>query len=115
MNPEIKEKWIEALQSGEYKQGQNSLKTDDGFCCLGVLCDIYAKEMNVPWEANCAKSYYYMKGEAEFLPHLVQLWAGLSCSPEVVDENNMPVRLVHLNDSGVDFRTIAGYIKKSSL
>lgn len=45
LKPEVKAKWIAALTSGEYKQGRNWLRTsEDGFCCLGVLCDLYAKE-----------------------------------------------------------------------
>lgn len=42
MNTQIKEKWIEALRSGRYKQGKLRLRdNDNNFCCLGVLCDIY--------------------------------------------------------------------------
>lgn len=39
---EVKDKWIEALQSGKYAQGTGALRSEDGekFCCLGVLCDI---------------------------------------------------------------------------
>jgi hypothetical protein len=45
MDPEVKAKWVEALRSGEYKQGQLLLKKErpDGtakHCCLGVLCEI---------------------------------------------------------------------------
>ena len=29
-------KWIEALRSGEYKQGKNNLYCDNAYCCLGV-------------------------------------------------------------------------------
>jgi hypothetical protein len=41
MNPEWKEKWVEALESGEYEQGQGCLNGSGKFCCLGVLCDLY--------------------------------------------------------------------------
>lgn len=38
MPAETKAKWLEALRSGEYKQGTQALKTEDGnYCCLGVL------------------------------------------------------------------------------
>ena len=39
MNKELKEKWITALRSGEYKQGQTLLHSDEdnSYCCLGVL------------------------------------------------------------------------------
>ncbi len=31
-------KWIEALDSGEYKQTKGVLQDKKGFCCLGVGC-----------------------------------------------------------------------------
>lgn len=41
---DILKKWISALRSGDYKQGQLTLKkvseTDTSHCCLGVLCEI---------------------------------------------------------------------------
>jgi hypothetical protein len=41
MNPEIKQKWVEALRSGEYKQCRNVLRNDAGeMCCLGVLREL---------------------------------------------------------------------------
>ena len=44
MNPEFREKLIEALLSDKYKQGQHRLVTveadGDHHCCLGVACDL---------------------------------------------------------------------------
>jgi hypothetical protein len=39
MPQELKTKWIEALESGEYKQGKGTLCSapDGAYCCLGVL------------------------------------------------------------------------------
>lgn len=34
-------KWIKALRSGDYKQGKNTLQDHNGYCCLGVACDIF--------------------------------------------------------------------------
>lgn len=49
MNKEIKKRWIEALRSGEYKQGKGrlcALNEDNtySYCCLGVLADLRLKE-----------------------------------------------------------------------
>lgn len=59
MNPEIKEKWLAALRSGDYKQGQSKLRrilpklfkrtggndlTDERYCCLGILCELYIQD-----------------------------------------------------------------------
>lgn len=40
MKPEYKEKWIKALESGAYDQAQMRLKSPQGWCCLGVLCEL---------------------------------------------------------------------------
>src|SRR3954468_6246696 len=40
MDQIIKQKWVEALRSGEYKQTQNYLKDPTGYCCLGVLAEV---------------------------------------------------------------------------
>lgn len=34
---EIKEKWLIALKSGDYKRNKGSLENDNKNCCLGVL------------------------------------------------------------------------------
>jgi hypothetical protein len=59
MNPEVKALWLDALRSGEYKQGQGRLRKteDDGtfsYCCLGVLCDLYIKQgqPNAAWKGD---------------------------------------------------------------
>ena len=50
MNTEIKQKWVNALRSGEYEQGSEKLYSGRGYCCLGVLCDLYSKENGLKWE-----------------------------------------------------------------
>ena len=44
MNELVKKKWVEALRSGIYDQDKLKLKTDEGYCCLGVLCDILGQD-----------------------------------------------------------------------
>ena len=43
MNQQIKQLWVNALRSGEYKQATGRLRKNDGYCCLGVLCDLHSK------------------------------------------------------------------------
>lgn len=33
-------KWVDALRSGKYAQTKTRLQSFNGFCCLGVACDI---------------------------------------------------------------------------
>ena len=49
MDNSIKQRWVEALRSGNYKQVKYRLKGyteggDVGYCCLGVFCSIMGKE-----------------------------------------------------------------------
>jgi hypothetical protein len=44
-------KWIEALRSGKYPQGHGALRSSDGYCCLGVLCDVLPSEVG-SWSIN---------------------------------------------------------------
>lgn len=45
-----REKWIAALESGDYKQGKNALLQTfpgggpDQYCCLGVACEVLGVE-----------------------------------------------------------------------
>jgi hypothetical protein len=46
VNKENFQKLIDALRSGEYAQGKMALRTTQNeFCCMGVACDIYQKEV----------------------------------------------------------------------
>lgn len=60
MDKELKSRWVEALESGKYKQGKGFLRDiNDNHCCLGVLCDIISKEgnPNCGWDNNCQFRY----------------------------------------------------------
>ena len=53
MDKQVKKIWLAALKSGKYLQGQGSLRSKaqrrggcDGYCCLGVLCDLYISHKN---------------------------------------------------------------------
>lgn len=55
LKPEFKQKWLEALESGQYKQGRRNLNSNGEFCCLGVGCDVLIKEGMMPdakWEPS---------------------------------------------------------------
>ena len=50
MKPEIKKLWVDALRSGTYKQGFGRLKTDQGYCCLGVLTQLCAIDKQLDFD-----------------------------------------------------------------
>ena len=81
MKEDIKQKWVAALCSGEYEQGRGFLKHFGEYCCLGVLCDIAAKEGIVSveevsgTEENPGVISY--DGAWDVLPSSVVEWSGI--------------------------------------
>lgn len=108
MNPEVKAKWTAALRSGDYTQGEGALKSHEGkYCCLGVLCDLHAKEHQGTWK-NDGRSVDGYLGSLFILPDEVQAWAGCEKSNPTVMQGQKA--LSTLNDHGKSFAEIADII-----
>ena len=108
MNEQVKQKWVSALRSGDYQQTQNYLHTNDGFCCLGVLCDLYGKEHNVEWNLADDGNNYEFQDKKASLPSPVVEWAGVEdCNPVISFRS-----LANLNDTGSTFNQIADIIEQ---
>ena len=59
MDKELKQAWVTALRSGEYKQGYGGFKSNnETYCCLGVLCDVLAKQDKGYWDSHHLIDYY---------------------------------------------------------
>lgn len=105
MNSDIKRRWIEALRSGQYKQGRAALRrppygkdTQDTYCCLGVLCDIIEPNSWVCEEVRC-----YHDNRVGFPSARIMEIAGLSGT--FADE------LARINDRGDSFEDIIQVIE----
>lgn len=118
MNPTVKTKWLKALRSGKYKQGKGALRIiKDGetqYCCLGVLCDLYAKEKKIKgWNKN---NTFSNTEETAVLPEIVVKWAGLKKVGANPSTKSTRRGLASLNDSSVEvnnsFKQIANIIEK---
>jgi hypothetical protein len=121
MKPEIKEKWVTALRSGDYKQTASVLRDGKGFCCLGVLCDLYLQEnedgelrwgdvIDLSDHENAQKGSLF--GTAAFEPPLeVSQWAGLDVANPLITLDCYASDLASLNDSGHTFSEIANFIE----
>lgn len=127
MNPKVKALWLDALRSGEYKQGSGRLQTSDGkFCCLGVLCDLAMKSGVIqPPKKKLAHAvhgeivWFYGDWDYDFIsvPTDVQRWAGLSDRNVLIrfspDDGSEEIYLSDLNDSGeYTFDEIADLIEQ---
>ena len=129
MRKEVMKKWVKALRSGKFKQGQGTLKQYNSkgkaqHCCLGVLCELYNENMKknhkktLP-EKICDNDYSFQygyttfNGVADSLPERVRDWSGISTSfGKFYGESTLPAPLSDLNDDGRKFNTIANIIEK---
>jgi hypothetical protein len=107
MNQEVKAKWIQALRSGKYKQGQAYLRKDDSYCCLGVLCDLNESRQWTPINHPVKKIYSPFPDEDhEVLPKNISEWANLTGFDQE--------ELIELNDTdNYTFEQIADYIEEN--
>lgn len=136
LKPEIKASWLAALRSGVYKQETNVLRYADGFCCLGVLCDLAGPELNLHWSIGDESTYRLVldeyNTERNHLPLIIQQWAGGLAERPIVevtptlrahprgeslwrataDTAHRYTTLDSLNDSGFTFAEIADIIEE---
>lgn len=135
MKPEIKERWLNALRSGEYPQTQARLHRSKesadangipaGFCCLGVLCEVATQDHIVrAIDTKVGRIYRptdpnFDDDEAVFgLNEVVMQWAGLA-DPNPIVPSMLGVRVADLNDGpdglgtgALSFAQIADLIEK---
>lgn len=136
---------VEALRSGDYPQTDGRLHNQDGYCCLGVACDL-SRLGEWVWDEDLA-SYAYVvslkEEERVVLPdsltraldlknHLGEADKGIEVSYEVVAQTlqpdtldmmkaagtavpGRPVALTGMNDSSVSFDEIANVIEATFL
>ncbi len=98
----LRQRWIEALRSGKYRQMKGGLRKGASFCCLGVLCDIRDP---TGWEAHphaYDKSRYL--GTLFLPPTEVRL--------EVAISYGYANLLAQLNDNGKSFAEIADKLEE---
>jgi hypothetical protein len=97
---ELKAKWVEALRSGEYRQTTGHLKTENGYCCLGVLADIVDSSA---WHRRNGQ-WYWNTGEC-LLPYSTQDYLNIGDATDT---------LMDMNDSqDKSFDEIADYIEQN--
>lgn len=118
MRKEVADLWVAALRSGEYRQTTLQLRAGDGYCCLGVLCDLHAKQTG---QGKWAPHGYYESlvtddTDGRIPTKDVAKWAGLSDrSPHVYayrPGDDGTALLTALNDGdGYTFAQLADLIE----
>lgn len=104
MNQELKTRWISALRSGEYEQGQGYLCKDRKYCCLGVLADI---EDDLAYDEN-QSGYMQIPNSisrlSSSLPMQFAAKYGISQRQDT---------FIIMNDTGSSFNEISDYIEEN--
>ena len=111
-------KWIEALESGSYKQCKGALRRIDGaMCCLGVAAHIFAEEQGVVPELSTSKNYedcYDYLGDHSIAPLYVRSALSLNDAVGGAKGEMKTYALVSLNDShNYSFAQIAEHLRKN--
>lgn len=124
MRKEVMKKWVRALRSGKYKQGESFLKCDwtrkgTRHCCLGVLCELYNNNMKknkkktIPETTKDSGVHKFGRSDS-LLPNVVKKWAGMKSNEGAFkDQYGMLTSLTDVNDFGDSFKKIATIIEKN--
>lgn len=100
-------KFVEALESGLYKQCKSVLKKDDSYCCLGVATQLAV-------DAGIEMVKWHIE-ELNIMPESVMdYYAFQTCDGCCISDEGMP-SLWWLNDGrNYNFKEIALYIRENA-
>ena len=101
---EARAKWVDALRSGDYRQGRGRLRSGDRFCCLGVAAD----RLGGGWWDPSGDPMAYRTDDGFCC--IGSLPAGLK--GELGIDDDQVLTLTHMNDhDGRSFGQIADWIE----
>lgn len=101
----IRDEWIPALRSGNYKQGCLVLRDhDDKFCCLGVACDLLEVRLNL--KVSSRDDYITYDNQLSLLPQTVSDFLSMSRDGAYFNEERDRESLAGDNDRGMSFDQI---------
>lgn len=119
-------KWITALRSGQYAQATGKLRAKlgveadgtvcEGFCCLGVVEDLYAQQGMGEWDAHRHFTYAGHVEDSILLMSIARQLFGNERDQtgviwELEDRDGNPTSLATANDAGLTFPQIADLIE----
>lgn len=100
--PDIKDKWTGALRSGHFTQGKQRLLDNGRYCCLGVLAEL---------DSTVVRTDDVFRFPTPSGPEVdTTLPPAGYCQARLGVQRATMNTLARLNDTGVDFDTIADII-----
>lgn len=116
MNKRLKTRWVKALRSGKYAQGNGDLRTesrhgDVTYCCLGVLGAL----CKIPLESLNDEGTLDDVGRNDLLgPWSTESQSELSFDKKVkATHTTLQRKLAAMNDQGWSFKRISNWIEKN--
>jgi len=109
LEKEFAQKWVDALKSGKYQQGEGYLEDSDGqYCCLGVACRMNHPRVDLKHkffiDASKKSKEYISKSLEKNMPALLR---GIDIDQSFVQ------KVSKMNDDGCSFIQIAYWIEKN--
>lgn len=108
----FKRKWIAALRSGKFIQGEGSLKKKNNgqfeYCCLGVAAEVAGCKISVDRYSYDGPGYILNPADKIRI-------RGITKVPFMLRGNKEPAvkKLANMNDSSRNFNKIADWIDKN--
>lgn len=109
--------WLDALESGKYKQGKSKLKYTDGegkcnFCCLGVGCEL----LNIENKCGLDGTFVFEEDYVFLPPGKLTNALKLNDSTGALINNSNDTysfSLSYINDTGKSFKEIAKFCREN--
>lgn len=109
-------KWVKALRSGKYKQDIGQLRSEKGYCCLGVACEVSIKNRVILNVSQTKDNTYLYDGDEGVLPESVSQWLGVDRDPVLTNGKRLHVSCSTLNDHRrKTFNEIADWVEATYL
>jgi hypothetical protein len=133
VNKERVQALVDALRSGEFPQTTGKLRDETGYCCLGVACEVYRRDLNKgEWDGaafnigEIKHTDQYSDNVAEgVLSKMVQEYFGFKSTHPLIKYSGKPIvefrgrskiGLAELNDiARLNFNQIADIIEENFL
>lgn len=110
MKEDIKDLWVKALRSGEFKQSQGYLYLDDKYCVTGILAMLGMVNGVCSYDEKNGQGYFDSNNVQ--IPVSVKEWSGLKTRNGVIPSEF--ITLQGYNDTfGYDFDQLADIIEEN--
>jgi hypothetical protein len=111
---ELQEKWLQALESGEYEQTQDELCQGGKYCCLGVATHVFNPDHQALKDNGWFRADHAREATKTAPPDVREALKLRDEHGNLFEDFNTWDSLVDMNDSGdFTFKDIAKFIREN--